>query len=360
MTIKINLLQSDDEALYEDFLHSVGNSLIYYSIIYRDFLKRVLTNSKDFYMIAHENNRIIGALPTFIIFNAKYGNVLNSLPFYGSHGGIILSQKLSKEEKLNVSHMLIDSIESLIHEKNVVSSTLISSPFQSDDNFYEKHLEYSFQDFRIGQITPLPNEWDNEDKLSDELLKIFHHKTRNCIRKAQKANVIVQHSRSLDIFNLLANHHQLSMEAIGGPHKDWSVFSAVRNMFEYDRHYRLYFAIKDDLPSAFLLVFFYNRTAEYYTPVTLPEYRTYHPMSLLIFEAMKEAARRGCEYWNWGGTSTSLQGVYNFKKRWGTLDKEYKYYVREVHSPSVFRGLTKSEILSQYPNYYVIPFDTIE
>ena len=188
MTIKINLLQSDDEILYEGFLHSVGHSLIYYSLIYRDFLKRILTNSKDFYIIAHENNRIIGALPTFITFNAKYGNILNSLPFYGSHGGIILSQELSNGEKLNVSQMLIDSLDSLIHENNVVASTLISNPFQSDDNFYEEHFEYSLQDIRIGQITPLPNEWNNEDKLSEELLKIFHYKTRNCIRKSQKAN----------------------------------------------------------------------------------------------------------------------------------------------------------------------------
>ena len=65
---------------------------------------------------------------------------------------------------------------------------------------------------------------------------------------------------------------------------DWSVFTAFH----------------DGCPVAALLLFYFNKTVEYFTPVTVHEYRNFQPMSLIVFEAMRDAINRGMTNWNWG------------------------------------------------------------
>ncbi len=157
----------------------------------------------------------------------------------------------------------------------------------------------------------------------------------------------------------MSDLHRQNMEAMGGLAKSWSVFEAIRDIFTYDKHYRVYMAEKDGLVIARLLVFYYGKVAEYFTPASLDSYRVYQPMSLLIYEAMQEAARRGCRYWNWGGTWLTQDGVYFFKSRWGTEDRPYYYYISEHEGAESLRNLTKEEIIENYPYFYVLPFNIL-
>ena len=60
--------------------------MVYYIIKYKHFIENLL-NVESHYLIAVDNNQIQGILP-LMIQNGKFGNVINSLPFYGSNGGI--------------------------------------------------------------------------------------------------------------------------------------------------------------------------------------------------------------------------------------------------------------------------------
>ena len=185
------------------------------------------------------------------------------------------------------------------------------------------------------------------DVAAETLMNLFHRKTRNHVRKAQKSGLRVLHSGSLEILRALADLHKRNMEAVGVPPKCWDVFFALRESFEYDEVYRV----------GALLVFFYNRTAEYFIPGGSAEHRTLQPMNLLIFEAMKEAVRRKLRYWNWCGTALTATGVYQFKKRWGTDDYPYYYYTRIFDE----RILTfaKETLAHEYPPFYVAPFGSL-
>ena len=352
MSIKIELLTPDLEASYEELLHSVEYSLMYVSLKYRNFLKRILTHSQDFYLVAYESGQMVGVLPSFIKYNTTYGNILNSLPFYGSNGGVILSPKASDRKAVKLA--LLGAFDSLGVEKSVMTSTLISNPLDPDVTLYEAHSQYTLRDRRIGQIVCLPTRGSNDSELEDALMGMFHQKTRNCVRKAQKNQIAVYHSDSLEAIQSLATLHQQNLEVIGGLSKSWSVFLSIRETFSYDRDYRVYLAQKDGRIIAALLVFFYNHTAEYYTPATLVKYRVYQPMSLLVYEAMKEATQRGCIYWNWGGTWLTQDGVYHFKSRWGTEDKLYSYYIK-VFDEQIL-GYSKEQLLQEYPYFYAVPF----
>lgn len=357
MSVIVEKLREDQREEYGYLLSSVETSLLYSSFKYRCFLQRILVNSEPIYLIAREGDRIVGALPVFIHYNERYGNILNSLPFYGSNGGFIVSSKATDQHL--VKRVLLDAYQALAMEKEVTVSTLISNPLNDEEKFYETNMHHTLHDERVGQITMLPLGWTSENDLREKLMSVFHQKTRNSIRKAQKSGLVVYHSDSMECLEKLADLHRQNIEAIGGRGKPWAIFAAIQGTFAYDQDYRVYVAEKDGQIIAALLVFYFNKTAEYFTPATLEAYRVYQPLSLLVYESMQEAARRGCKHWNWGGTWLTQKGVYHFKSRWGTQDIRYFYYIREYDKSSLLRTLSVQEIIKTYPYFYVLPFDIL-
>jgi len=354
--IGVSVLASADFTEYERLVLSNETGLLYASISYRRFLELILEESEPLYLMAHDGTRMLGALPAFIRRNRAHGNVLNSLPFYGSPGGVIVSPQAPDKEE--VKRALMQAFHSLALRERAAVSTIISNPLEGDHEFYELNTQYTLRDERIGQVTRLPPHAGDDDRLRYALMEIFHQKTRNSIRKAEKSDMVISHSGSLEAIRRLAEIHRLNIAALGGLAKPLSVFLSIRDAFEYDRDYRVYVAEKDGQVVASLLIFFYNRTAEYYVPAVLEAYRSYQPMSLLVFEAMQEAAKRGSLYWNWGGTWKTQRGVYHFKSRFGATDRPYYYYIRERDNS--LRRLKREAILSEYPYAYVLPFEVLE
>ena len=93
---------------------------------------------------------------------------------------------------------------------------------------------------------------------------------------------------------------------------------------------KIFIAEKEGIKIAGLLLFYFNKSIEYFTPVIVNEFRSLQPLSLLIFEAMKDGISRNYEFWNWGGTWLTQDGVYRFKKMWGSEDLKYFYYVKII------------------------------
>jgi hypothetical protein len=355
MNLQIALLSAADDEEYEARLSNCPGSMLYYSISYRNFLQRLLENSSGLYIAAYESNRLAAVLPTVIKRNPILGNVVNALPFFGSHGGILVFSGSAAPE--SIKHELIEAFEFLCRKHDVVASTLIENPLVDDRAFYKQHFQSNYSDERIGQITPLPQRQDSKIDIQEALFRQFHHKTRNSIRKAQQSELIVTHDASLDALEAIAKLHRDNMQAIGGTFKPWEIFLAIRSCFNYDSDYRVYVARRDGRIIAALLVFFFYGTAEYFIPATDPEYRILQPMSLLVFEAMQEAAKRGLRNWNWGGTWATQSGVYHFKKRWGTRDFPYTYHVN-IRNDRVLQ-CSPSELLTEYPYFYVAPFEQL-
>lgn len=352
--IEITLLQQNDEEEYEAVLKTSEHALLYSSIKYRNLLRQVV-GGEDYFLVAKQDGQIVGMFPAFLKRNSKYGNVLNSLPFYGSNGGAICSSSLL--DTRSIKCQLLDAFQDLAREKEAVLSTVITSPFEKDIDVYEKFARHNYQDSRIGQISPLPVANDDLDSV---LMAMLHYKTRNMVRKAYKANIRHRNSANIDDLQFLAEVHKQNLEAIGGPAKSWDFFRLIPKIFEYDKDYQVYIAELDGKCIAALLLFYYRKTVEYFTPTVVKEYRTFQPLSLLIFEAMKDAAQRGYRYWNWGGTWHTQKGVYDFKKRWGTKDFPYYYYIKAYRGISNIKSLDKSEVSKEYPYFYSIPFSLLD
>ncbi|MCL4440967.1 MAG: hypothetical protein M1609_10385, partial [Firmicutes bacterium] len=116
----IVFLNKELEEAYEKFLLEQSNTLFFFTNKYRRLLKEFL-KVEDYYFLAIDNeSKIIGVLPSFLKRNDTYGHVLNSLPFYGSHGGII---EFSGKE--TVKQELLKAFYAFAQTNQCISTTLI-------------------------------------------------------------------------------------------------------------------------------------------------------------------------------------------------------------------------------------------
>lgn len=334
--VRLSLLQPENAAEYEAYLATHPASLLYYGLKYRRFLEDLL-DCESSYWIAHEDDQITGILPAMTK-PGPAGRVINSLPYYGSNGGVLASSHSSEVA-------LVQKFEELASASDVVSATWISHPYINSAIIPSHDL----QDERISQITPLVDD-------RQILLERIDGSARRNIKKAQSEGITVRVQN--DAFEFLEKAHRAGMASIAGNAKSGDFFRKVPLYFEADRDYRIYVAEREGNLCAALLLFYFNRTVEYYTPATLESERAAQPMALILLNAMLDGAAQGFARWNWGGTWLSQDGVGRFKQKWGATSNPYRYYTK-INRPDIKKYAPK-ELIRSYPGFYVIPFSALE
>ncbi|MCP5268581.1 MAG: GNAT family N-acetyltransferase [Zoogloeaceae bacterium] len=351
MKLTVSKLTPEYHAAYDAFLRASEGALFFASLEYRKLLKDFLgAKAEDHYFLAvDEDGEIKGVLPSFVTTIAGFGPIANSLPFYGSNGGVI-----TRAGDRQVIAVLLNHFYEFTVNIGCSSSTVVASPFEVHLDVYETSLNPTYKDSRIGQFTPLPI----ADRASEEVvMSALHHKTRNMVRKAFKQGINVTDDIWDGAVNFLCDTHAENMAVIGGRAKPARFFRAIDSAFKYGKDYKLYTAWLDGAPVAALLLFYFNGFVEYFTPVIVARYRSSQPMSLLIFNAMTDAVANGYKWWNWGGTWHTQDGVYQFKRSWGAVDKPYYYYIR-IGDENVLRR-DKEALQKDAPYFYVAPFDKL-
>jgi hypothetical protein len=322
-------------------------------------LLQLFTKTEPTYLVAKSNGKIVGVLPSLMKKNARYGNVLNSLPFFGTHGGPVALPTLEERERLQVKKELLLSFKELAKENDCVFSTLITTPFESDPDFIQETLEPDFIDPRITQMTAFPEEvTDIENEI---MYNTIEKRCRTAIRKAQKSKVEVEFAQDLKHLDELFEMHKIGMIRKHGIYKPQEFFETLFSEFSgsQNKDFKLLFAWKDNEIIASLLLLYYKNIVDYFTPCFKLEYSSLQPVALLIYEAMKDSLKNGYNIWNFGGTRETLHGVYMFKRSWGAKDYPYQYLINAYGDTSEIRNLQEEEILSEYKWFYVIPFTNL-
>ena len=338
--MKIEVLDKSRYEEYENFLLSQEHSLFYHSAKYKEFLEDLL-GCESRYLLAYDNNKIVAALP-LMIKNGSLGKVVNSLPYYGSNGGIICQSNDNQSE-------ILAAFEKSLSLIDYASLTLVSSPFEDSISM----LIATVTDQRISQITPLDPSAEN---YSEYIFSIIEGSTRRNIKKAQKLQVKVV-VRNEEAINFLEQAHNENMVVIGGKAKSPLFFERITKYFLSNADYKIYVAELNGTPIAALLVFFYNKTVEYFTPVIKNEFRDYQPLAVIVLEAMKDAMKENYKYWNWGGTWLTQSGVYQFKKKWGAVERLYNYSTYIKNDKILKVG--KDVLAKEYEGFYAYHFNEV-
>jgi len=336
---RLSVLGLNDESIYEAFLFGIEDSLLYYSARYKSFLQDLLACEAQ-YWLAWEGERVTGVLPVMWR-DGPYGRVLNSLPYYGSNGGVLATTP-------DAAFALTEKYNELASASDVAAATWVCHPLHDVDAL----PVHTLVDERIGQFTPL--DWGQAD-VESAMRTAMDGSARRNIRKAETSGVTVRVAN--DQLDFIRAVHWENMAKVDGKAKAADFFAKVPRHFTAGKDYRVYVAEHNGALISGLLLFYFNRTVEYFTPVTVLSERESQPMALILAQAMVDAARAGFLRWNWGGTWLTQDGVLRFKHKWGAEDQTYRYFI-QLNAPDILRH-AKSELLATYPDFFVVPFSSL-
>jgi Acetyltransferase (GNAT) domain len=334
----VSLTEADAER-YRMFYRRAADCMIYYSWDYRRLMEALL-GCTPHYLAAEDSGGDLRAILPLMASEGPYGTVYNSLPFFGSHGGVI-------GERGEPERMLWRSLSELADAPGVAAATVIMHPLRMD----EPPFRHDLTDERIGQITNLEGAAD-----AQSLRMRIAASARYDVRLAERAGVTVAIDNGA--FAALQAMHDERLAALGGLAKPAAFFTLVPRIFSPGEDFDLYVAHQEGQLLAALLVLYGGGIAEYFVPAVRPEHRSSQPTAAILFRAMQDATSRGCRLWNWGGTWLTQEGVMRFKRNWGATDYPYRYYTR-VGNPALFDA-SKDELLAAYAGFYVLPFDKLK
>jgi hypothetical protein len=348
--ISVDLTHRLDAADYLSVVDAAADALIYHSPVWLDFLAQVLAKAEPVLLIAREDGRAVGVFPAFVL-NGPYGTVLNSLPYFGGHGDIVMSQRAKEPERVVTA--LVRELDRFCRQTNTGAVNVVAHPLAPRFGKAAVATGLAEWDSRIGQISRLAPASTREDAL-EQVLRACHKQARNSVRKAIKQGFSIDISDDDADWHALIEHHALGMCRIGGHAKNAKEFAALRVRLQSGKYRQLYVARRDGSFVGGLLCLYYRDWVEYFTPVTTDAARKLEVARALIAEALIDARLAGRRFWNWGGTWRSQAGVHQFKRGWGAQDHSYGYYGGVTGQ--ALAAATPAELTAGYPHFYIKPF----
>lgn len=341
---------------YASLVSNSQDSTFYHSLKYVRLLNSFL-DATPVLTLAYKDGQVIGAIPVFIKRNRKFGTVMNSLPFYGSYGGVLVKSGLDKVEAIEVFDSVIEYlVHELCREEDVSLSTVISWPYTMWLARYKRILSPQYQEHRIAQMVMLQS-----GATEDQLLSTFQSGCRRSIKKAANSQLSVRIVESFEkgTIDELYEIHVENMQKINAPSKPRVFFHNISKFFDIHKDYDVYIAeCRNELVGA-LLVFYSGNVVEYFLPAVKAEYRSLNPTHLILLKAMSRAAQLGMRIWNFGGTRKEMRGIHMFKESFGAKDYSYYSHTSVLSDVSCFLELTPSNMRTQYEWFYVLPYEAL-
>ena len=223
------------------FFKKIKINSIFFSLKFIMFISKVLKLSPKFFCY-YNRNEIMAVIPFFERKNSKYGKVINSLPFFGSMGGVYSKNDKCKKICLNSFNDYVDS-------NKILSSVIIQNPFDKFASNENKIFESNYTDDRILQYLKL-----------DQKLNMSNTRIRN-INKAQKLGFKVYRTNSPKVVDQLEKLHFDHMKKINGKPKPKVFFNELKKL---DKNiWKIYYSknLNNDIVAT-LLVFFENQSME--------------------------------------------------------------------------------------------------
>lgn len=310
-----------DHAAVDGFVRSCPEALFYHSSAYRQLLVELL-ECEDRTLVVRDGRQIRGVMPVL----ARDG-VVNSLPYYGSNGGA-----------LGDAQALLAAYAELATADDTVAATVVSNPFAQPG----PEPVHNLVDERVAHFTSLDG---------DPLEKAESSARRN-VRRAVSAGIEVRVDPE-GLPRLYALHDE-NIRALGGRPKKREFFDLVARRLVPGEDWQLFGGYRGGEMVAGLLLFYFGRTVEYFTPAVDHRHRSDQPLAAILAEAMRDAAERGYEVWNWGGTWPTQDSLRRFKVKWGAQERRYMYYV-QLNRLELLDS-TPDDLYARHGDFFVLPY----
>jgi len=284
---------------WHDFLLSQSGATLYHTPGWKTFLERTFGYKPRYLFATDESGQLVGMLPLFEVKSRLTGNRLCSVPF--SHECWCLGDSAT-------CTALIDEAVALKEKHHVekieIRSAVAHPQFQEQNAFCTHVLELS-QD---------PEDtWKQLDKSS----------VRWAVRKAGKLGVSVVSSTNTEDLKEFYELNCITKQNLGVPCHPWEFFENLFSLL--DGHVRLYLSRYEGTIIAGGVMECYKDQVLYGYGAADPDHLDVHPYNAFIWKSIEDACVDGRRTYDFGRTSYDNTGLIQFKKRWGTQERELCY-----------------------------------
>ncbi|HVP36421.1 MAG TPA: FemAB family XrtA/PEP-CTERM system-associated protein [Terriglobales bacterium] len=292
------------ESQWKAYLHQNESSTFAHQIEWKTVLEKSF-NQKPVYLLAKEDDKVVGLLPLFYYSSILFGKFLISLPWL-DYGGVCSDSEEIQEK-------LIDKAIQVAREKGCKFLELRSVKAE-DKRLTTRTSKVTF----ILELDPDP----------EKVWKKIDSKARNQVRKAQKSGleVILGREEYLDQFYSVFS---VNMRDLGTPVWTKELFRNILTYFP-DLSEIALVKLKDKVIGGGLILYFKDMLTVP-SASSLGAYLSLCPNNLLYWEIMQ----RGClkKYKRFDlGRSTRNSGTFNFKSQWVKEPTQlfWQYYLNKI------------------------------
>jgi len=286
---------------------------------------------------------LAGFMPAFIHRNDA-GNHLSSLPIHNGFGGVFPARDCDEDE---LYRTLLDAVAEKALAENCVSATIVAHPLADRAELYQRCFKPDFVFDRFTQTIDIGSEYR------------YNQKKRNQIARIKRFGVEMKIRERLEEDELHAFFagQAASKTALGVNPKPLALFRAVN---EYAGQMARYVtAHHEGKMIGGVLLFFFGKTAEYYESWYDVEYNSLQAVSLCVDAGIQQAQSEGLALWNWEASPKRGDPVYEFKRKWGSVDADFHFYTRIFGSLDGWRAMGREKLALAYPWYFVMPYDKL-
>jgi len=258
-----------------------------------------------YYLLARNDDEVVGVFPLIHIRSRLFGNRLLSLPFC-EYGGPLVSSNFGD---------LAQTAEGLFEEVLTIASSLnidcieIRNPSLHGELLENEgcHVVRRYVTFEIDLSREKEHLWRSLDK-----------KTRNSTRKAMKSELNVYEVSQEDDLKEYFLLYLKTQNRHGSPPHDFKLF---RNLFRLNAENSMKILIAEYCakPIAGAIVFHNKRNIYWWGGVSDPKFRHLNATDILLWKIIEWGHESGFAGLNLGRTRYGT-GIYHFKKGWGGIE----------------------------------------
>ncbi len=284
---------------------------------------------KGYYLVALEGGHVCGVLPLVHVRSRLFGNRLVSQPF-SDYGGPLADDPAALE---------------LLYQRAVEIAT-----------------DCRCESLELRNTAPLPHDlYERHDKVSmalplrpdaQEVWQGLRHKTRNRVRKAERAGLTVV-SGGQELLEEFYRAWTVRMHELGTPCYPRRLFSTI--MENFPANSRIFLATSEGVTAAVLFAYTFKGRVQCSWGAALRAYDGAGPNYILNWKAIEYYCAEGMQVYDFG-RSTVGSGQHTFKERWGAtaIDLCWQYWTapgKDLHlaKPDDPRYRRKTEMWKRLP-----------
>lgn len=174
----------------------------------------------------------------------------------------------------------------------------------------------------------------NLSRSDHEIFSDFKDSTKRNIRKAEKSGLSLEIDDSLDSLKRFYRLQCLTRKRLGFPPQPFSFFRRIHDHVNSQGYGTVVSAFHSNTCVASSVYFLFGKQAIFKFGASDLRYQDLRPNNLVMWEAIKWLKERGFQTLNFGRTNTEDQGLIRYKRSWGTVEREIRYFCYDLNTNS--------------------------